>query len=277
MVEGVHFRLEWTTPEALGARALTVNLSDIAAMGGTPVACVVNLAIRPGLGGRFFDRLYAGLASGAKAAKTDIAGGNITQASEFAITITVIGEIPNGALRRDTAQAGDEIYVTETLGDAAAGLRILTGELKARGAARVFLTNRYLNPAARLTAGQRLARMRPHPAAIDISDGLLQDLGHILKRSGVGAEVELAEIPLAEAYRKTVGDDPGLALAGGDDYELLFCLRSGYSNESLSRRLGLPVSRIGRIVRGRQLTLIGAGGTRRAADAVSGWNQLRPR
>jgi thiamine-monophosphate kinase len=273
----VHFQLEWTTPEALGARSLTVNLSDIAAMGGRPVACVVNLAIRPGIGGRFFDRLYDGLARTARLAKTDIVGGNITRASEFAITITVMGEVPDGALRRDTAQAGDEIYVTETLGDAAAGLRILTGELKARGAARIFLTNRYLNPAARLAAGQRLARMRPRPAAIDISDGLLQDLGHILKRSGVGAEIELAELPLAESYRKTVGDDPALALSGGDDYELLFCLRQGHSKEWLSRKIGLPVSRIGRIVRERQLTLIGAGGQRRAAVGSSGWNQLRTR
>ena len=275
MIEGVHFRLPWTTPEALGARALTVNLSDIAAMGGTPKACVVNLAIRPGLDARFFDRLYTGLAREAEAAKTDIVGGNITRASELAITITVMGEVPNGAMRRDTARAGDEIYVTGTLGDAAAGLRILNGELKARGKLRTFLVDRYLSPTARLEAGRHLARIRPLPSAIDISDGLLQDLGHVLKRSGVGAEIETAAIPLSEAYRAIVGDDPVLALGGGDDYELLFCLRPGQSLKSLSRRLGLPVSRIGQIVKGHQVKLVGSDGTSRPADGIAGWNQLR--
>jgi thiamine-monophosphate kinase len=275
MVEGVHFRLEWTTPEALGARALTVNLSDIAAMGGTPKGCVVNLAIRPGLGARFFDRLYTGLAREAAAAKTDIVGGNITRASELAITITVMGEVPDGATRRDTARAGDEIYVTGTLGDAAAGLRILSGELKARGKQRTFLVGRYLSPSARLEAGRQLARLRPLPATIDISDGLLQDLGHVLERSGVGAEIETAAIPLSDAYRTIVGDDPRLALGGGDDYELLFCLHPGLSIKALSRRLGLPVSRIGRIVRGHQVRLLGRDGTSRPADGIAGWNQLR--
>lgn len=275
MVEGVHFRVEWTTPEALGARALAVNLSDIAAMGGTPAACVVNLAIRPRLGVRFFDRLYAGMAKEAAAAKTDIVGGNITRASELAITITVMGEVPNGAMRRDSARAGDEIYVTGTVGDAAAGLRIMQGAIKARGKARTYLVNRYLSPSARLEAGRRLARMRPIPSAIDISDGLMQDLGHVLERSGVGAEIEVEAIPRSEAYRAVAGDDPALALSGGDDYELLFCLRRRESEAALSRRLGVAVSRIGRIVGRRQLTLIGADGTRQPYSGVAGWNQLR--
>lgn len=275
MVEGVHFKIEWTTPEALGARALAVNLSDIAAMGGTPAACVVNLAIRPRLGVRFFDQLYAGLAKEAAAAKTDIAGGNITRASELAITITVMGEVPDGAMRRDSARAGDEIYVTGTVGDAAVGLRIMQGEIKARGKQRAHLVSRYVSPSARLEAGRRLARLRPLPTAIDISDGLLQDLGHILERSGVGAEVELDAVPRSEAYRVVIGDDPALALGGGDDYELLFCLRRGGSAAVLSRRLGVAVSRIGRIVGGRQITLIGTDGSRRLSSGVAGWNQLR--
>ena len=275
MVEGVHFRVEWTTPEALGARALAVNLSDIAAMGGTPTVCVVNLAIRPGLGVRFFDRLYAGLAKAAVAAKTDVVGGNITRASELAITITVIGEMPGGAMRRDSARAGDEVYVTGTVGDAAAGLRILQSEIKARGKARDYLVNRYLSPSARIEQGLRLRRIRPLPAAIDISDGLLQDLGHILQRSGVGAEVELDAVPRSEAYRSVIGDDPALAIGGGDDYELLFCMRPGASMAALSRRLGVVVSRIGRMVSGGQITLIGADGMRRRFNGVGGWNQLK--
>jgi thiamine-monophosphate kinase len=275
MVEGVHFRIEWTTPEALGARALAVNLSDIAAMGGTPTACVVNLAIRPGLRARFFDRFYDGLLREAAASKTDVVGGNITRANELAATITVIGQVPNGVLLRDTAQVGDEIYVTGTLGDAGAGLRILQGAIKARGKARNYLLNRYLSPSPRLDAGQRLARLRPLAAAIDVSDGLLQDLGHILQRSRVGAEIDVDAVPRSEALRSVIGDNPALALGAGDDYELLFCLRRGKSLTELNRRLGVPISRIGRIVSGRRVTLVGPDGARRPFTGVAGWNQLR--
>jgi len=275
MVEGVHFRLEWTTPEALGARALTVNLSDIAAMGGVPTACLVNLAIRPGLDTRFFERLYDGLIGEAAAAKTAVVGGNITRARDLTITITVLGETPDGALRRDAARAGDDLFVTGSIGDAAAGLRVLSGELAARGTARKFLVNRFLCPTARVKAGRRLARIRPRPAAIDVSDGLLQDLGHLLERSGVGAEVELGAIPLSEAYRTIAGNDPLPAITGGDDYELLFSARPGHSAAALTRRLGAPVSHIGRIVHGRHAILIGTDGSRRPVTGIAGWDQLR--
>ncbi len=275
MVEGVHFRLAWGSPEALGARALTVNLSDVAAMGGRPTACVVNLAIRPGLDARFFDRLYAGLERAAEAARVDIVGGNVTRAEALAITIALVGEARGGVTLRDAARPGDYLYVTGTLGDAALGWRILDGRIKARGAVRRYLIDRFLNPVARLAAGALLARFRPAPAAIDISDGLWQDLGHILERSGVGAEVDAASLPLSPAYRAVAGDDLALALGGGEDYELLFALRAEKSPAELGRRLGVAVSRIGRIVRGRRARLVGADG--RAAPAVAGYDQLRER
>lgn len=275
LVEGVHFRLDWGSAEALGARALTVNLSDIAAMGGRPVACVVNLAIRPGLDARFFDRLYAGLARAAEAAGVDIVGGNVTRAAALSITITLVGEARGGVMLRGAARPGDHLYVTGTLGDAALGWRILDGKIKARGAARRFLIDRFLNPVARVAAGMRLARIRPAPAAIDLSDGLWQDLGHLLERSGVGAEIAAAAIPLSPAYRAVAGDDRTLAIGGGEDYELLFALRATKSSAELSRRLGVAVSRIGRIVRGRGARLIGANGT--GTPALAGWDQLKER
>jgi thiamine-monophosphate kinase len=151
----------------------------------------------------------------------------------------------------------------------------LKGVIKVRGKAWAYLVNRYLSPSARLEAGRRLARVRPRPAAIDLSDGLIQDLGHILERSGVGAEVEVDAIPQSEAYRTVIGEEPALALGGGDDYELLFCVRRGESAAVLSRRLGVAVSRIGRIVTGRQVTLIGPDGVRRLSNGIGGWNQLR--
>jgi thiamine-monophosphate kinase len=276
MVEGVHFKLGWSTPQTLGARALAVNLSDIAAMGGAPTACVVNLTIREGLDAVFFDHLYIGLRKAAAAARVDIVGGNITRADQLAITITLLGEVHGKALRRDAARPGDAIYVTGTLGDAALGWRILDGKLRARGAARGFLAERFLNPTARLAAGLKLGRMHPAPAAIDVSDGLWQDLGHILERSRVGAEVDPDAIPRSPAYRTVMGDDLDFALGGGDDYELLFCMRPRLSDGALARRLGVAVHRIGRIVRGTHAILLpGQRGSRESAPRLAGWDQLR--
>ena len=270
LVEGVHFRLSWGTPEALGARSLAVNLSDIAAMGGKPVACVVNLGVRDGLDARFFDRLYAGLRREASDAGVDIVGGNITRSRELAITIALLGDAPARVLRRDAARAGDEIFVTGTVGDAAAGWRILAGDLLTSARARRYLAGRFLKPTARLSAGQALAKLNPAPAAIDISDGLLQDLGHILERSGVGAEIDAAAVPVSDEYRAVMGSDLSLALGGGEDYELLFCLRPGHSERELTRRLGMAVHRVGEIVRGRTAKVKGG-----RAPAVAGWDQLR--
>jgi len=279
MVEGVHFKLAWGTPEALGARALTVNLSDIAAMGGKPTVCVVNLAVRDGLGLRFFDRMYQGLRKAAARAEVEVVGGNVTRAGALAITIALLGEVRGAALRRDSARPGDTIYVTGTLGDAATGLRILSGRLRATAAARKFLVNRFLQPAARLKAGLRLAQIKPAPAAIDLSDGLWQDLGHILERSGAGAEIDSGALPLSAAYRATVGDDPALALGGGEDYELLFCLRRAVAAPVLTRRLGVRVSRIGRITSSGAAVLVDARGAALGLGTTPllGWDQLRSR
>jgi thiamine-monophosphate kinase len=275
MVEGVHFKLEWIKPAQLGMRSLEVNLSDIAAMGGRPRACVINLGIRQGLNATFFDRLYRGLGQAAQAAGVDVVGGNITKSDQLTITIALLGEVAGQPLRRDTAREGDEIFVTGTLGDAALGWRILAGEVEASGAARKFLVSRFIGPQARLDAGQQLSRMRPTPAAIDISDGLLQDLGHILERSGIGAEVDLAAIPRSRSYLEVVQNTLDPALSGGEDYELLFCMPGGHSTEQLSRRLGIAVSRVGRIVnRKRGLRLREPGGRLISPRGPRGWDQL---
>jgi thiamine-monophosphate kinase len=276
MVEGVHFRLSWGTPEMLGARALTVNLSDIAAMGGIPTACVVDLAVRDGVGTAFFDRLYKGLGAAARKSGVEVVGGNITRSDTLAITIALLGTVHGAPLRRDSARPGDTVYVTGTVGDAAAGLRVLSGRLRAQTAPRNFLVGRFLQPSARLAAGRHLSRIRPVPAAIDISDGLMQDLGHILERSGVGAEIEPGALPLSPAYRAALGADPELALSGGEDYELLFCLRRPVGTAVLTRRLGIPVSRIGRITSTRKAVITdGRGAKRIVAPRSGGWDQLR--
>lgn len=275
MVEGVHFELGWLSPQQLGERALAVNLSDIAAMGGIPRTCLVNLGIRKDLGAPFFDRLYQGLGRAARAAGVDVVGGNITRSEQLTVTIALLGEVAGEALRRDTACRGDDIFVTGTLGDSALGWRIMAGEFQARGAARKYLVERFVAPQARLAAGRKLARMRPAPAAIDISDGVLADLGHIMERSRVGAEVDLAAIPRSGHYLAVAGDRTDLALSGGEDYELLFCLRPGHSAQVLTRRLGVAVHRIGRIVDRRYgLRLRQADGRLVPASGKRGWDQL---
>jgi thiamine-monophosphate kinase len=247
-------------------------------MGGRPTACVVNLGVREGVTSRTLEQIYAGLRDAAREASTDIVGGNITRARELSITIALLGEAGRGMMRRDAARPGDEIFVTGTLGDAALGWRILAGKLKLSGdakkkrAAKKYVVERFLRPKARLDAGQRLAALRPAPAAIDVSDGLMQDLGHILERSGVGAEIDASRIPISPAYRTLMGDDLMHALTGGEDYELIFCVKPGHNESALSRRLRVEVRRIGRIVRGKRLKVIGAD-----APIVAGWDQLRTR
>ena len=278
LVENVHFDLRWGTPRQLGWRSLAVNLSDIAAMGGRPTACVVNLAVRDGISARTLDRIYDGLRDAARETGTDIVGGNITRARQLSITIALLGEVVRGVMRRDAARPGDEIFVTGTLGDAALGWRILAGKLKERAgaskdrAARNHVVERFLRPNARLYQGHKLAALRPAPAAIDVSDGLMQDLEHILDRSGVGAEVDASRVPVSTAYRALMGADLRHALTGGEDYELIFCVSPGRTESELSRRLRIRVTRIGTVVRRRGLKLTGY-----RAPNVAGWDQLRSR
>jgi len=277
MVEGRHFKIGWGAPEQIGARAMLVNLSDIAAMGARPSHCVVNLAVRRGLSTSFIERLYDGLKRTARDASMDLVGGNVTGADNLAITVTVVGELRGPALRRDQARVNDEIFVTGTFGDAALGWRILEGTLTvANHRSRSWLVSRCLQPSPRISAGQVLARLKPTPAAIDVSDGLAQDLGHILERSKLGAEVEVDSIPLSPAYRSIAGDDRALALTGGEDYELIFTIRPGFDEAALSKRLGVSVGRIGRIVARRGLRILREGKPARRAQArLRGWDQLR--
>lgn len=210
---GVHFPLD-TAPADVGWKALAVNLSDLAAMAAQPAWCTLSLSL-PTDDADWLDAFLDGFL--ALAAQHDVAlvGGDTTR-GPLSICVTVHGLVPEAqALRRDGARAGDEIWVTGTLGDAAAGLA-------AAGSGNAFLRQRLDRPTPRVAAGLAL-RGLAH-AAIDVSDGLLADLGHVLQASGVGARVRCEALPTSPGLAASVTDAARwpLQLAGGDDYELCF-------------------------------------------------------
>lgn len=224
LVAGVHFPVD-TPAEAVGYKSLAVNLSDLAAMGATPAWATLALTL-PEADEAWVEDFSAGFHRLASRFAVDLVGGDTTR-GPLSVTVQVMGLVPRGqALRRAGARVGEGIYVTGTLGDAALGLRHWA-ERGQGDAHRDRLVERLTHPDPRIEAG--LALRGQARCAIDISDGLLADLGHVLEASGVGATLQLSEVPLSEAFRAVCGDTPdwSLALAGGDDYELLFTLPEG--------------------------------------------------
>jgi thiamine-monophosphate kinase len=245
LVEGVHFRWETQTPRAIGGKALAVNLSDLAAMGARPLGCIAALAAPPDLALSRVDGCLRGLLAVAVASGCPLVGGNVARARETSWTLTAIGAVARGrALRRGRARAGDRIFVTGSLGGPA--LALARAE---RGLARIRRP-----PTARLEAGRALARMRGRVSCIDISDGFVSDLGHLLEGTGLGAEIEAERLPRPRGFARSCAElhlDPArLAATGGEDYELLFTLAPGAPKaEALTRRLGVPVTEVGRVTR----------------------------
>ncbi|MGQ9498235.1 MAG: thiamine-phosphate kinase [Desulfotomaculales bacterium] len=253
LVEDVHFSLAYTGYDDLGYRALAVNVSDIAAMGGRPTAAVVGLGLPPGTEVDDVRALYGGLREAAGTYGVSLVGGD-TVASPRALTVSValLGEVePGRALLRSHARPGDIICVTGELGAAAAGLAVLQKRLSCPPEVAAPLTRAHLRPAARVGAGRVLAASHGVGAVIDLSDGLVTDLGHICRAGGVGCAVEVAKVPVAPAARDlaaVTGEDPlTWALAGGEDYELLFTVRARAADEVAARleAVGEKVNRIG--------------------------------
>jgi thiamine-monophosphate kinase len=212
-VEDVHFRRLWHPPHSAGHRCLARGLSDIAAMGGQPVACFLSLGLPFRLAQRWVDSFLQGVEQLARRFKIQLAGGDISSAPKITADIVVAGQVPRGkAVLRSGACPGDRIYVTGELGGSAAVLkRLFAGER-----IRTARSNRHFYPEPRVDVGHRLLRNGLATAMIDISDGLSVDLGHICRESGVAARIEASEVPVARTA------DLKLALHGGEDYELLF-------------------------------------------------------
>lgn len=249
LVEGVHFRIEREGPRRIGRRALAVNLSDLAAMGAVPVGCLLSLCAPAELPVSIFDGFVAGFADEAERFACPLVGGNLARAERCSLSVTVIGRVDRGrALLRKGLAEGDLLFVTGVLGQAALARLV---------ADRRHTPLRHV-PEPRLEAGRRLARMRGVKACIDLSDGLASDLGQLLRPAGLGAEIDPDALPSARGFTRAcsrMGIDPlGLQATGGEDYELLFALspgRAAADPRALARRLGVRVSRIGRVVAGR--------------------------
>ena len=250
LVSGQHFFSD-TDPEALGHKALAVNLSDLAAMGARPRWATLALAL-PEIDEVWLSAFARGLYALADAHGVELIGGDTTR-GPLNICITVLGEFePGQALRRDAAQPGDDIWVSGELGGAALALRHLRGELDLGEHAAPCL-GRLQRPQPRVELGLRLSGLAH--AAIDLSDGLLADLGHILERSGVGAVIDQASIPVAGAFADFPPYFEACALAGGDDYELCFTATPECADALRQAALecGVAVTRIGRITEGPDL------------------------
>lgn len=221
LVDGVHFP-HGAPPTSIGHRALAVNLSDLAAMGARPCYFLLNLAV-PVVDEAWLEGFSRGLWALADPLALDLIGGD-TVRGPLSVTITAIGELPaNGGLRRDGAHVGDHIYVTGYVGDAALGFYARSGRITLPEALRVGVCERLNRPVPRVAEGLALQGLAS--AAIDISDGLVADLHHVLVASGVGADINLRRLPLSAAYDHCfpmLGFDP--ALTFGDDYELCFTL-----------------------------------------------------
>ncbi len=253
LIEEVHFRRATHPASAVGWKALARGLSDIAAMGGEPRLCLLSLALAPWTTRRWVEGFFRGFRSLARAAGVKLVGGDLARADRLACDIVVLGTVPRGeALRRDGARPGDEIYVSGRLGGSALGL----------AAGRGPAWRRHLKPEPRLALGRFLRRRLGATAAMDLSDGLSLDLHRLCLASGAAAELE-GGLPVFP------GATLDQALHGGEDYELLFTVPAG---ARVPRRwAGLPLTRIGRIIRGRAGSVVLAGEPLKAL----GWDHFR--
>jgi thiamine-monophosphate kinase len=269
-LEGIHFRRDWHSPEVVGHRCLTRGLSDIAAMGGTPLAVFLSLALPVKTPQRWVDRFLDGLLALARAVKVPLAGGDTAQSPIGVLAdIQVLGSIPRGkAILRSGARAGDLLYVT---GDLGAGAAALDRMLQSGRKVRETDYPRHFHPTARLEVGTYLRKNELASSMIDLSDGLSTDLSHLCEESHVGAELEAEAVPRSHIGKTRRIVDLRFALHGGDDYELLFTARPG--KKIPTRVMGVPVTRIGKMTRRQGMTLLEDGRTSRLSP--QGWEHFR--
>jgi thiamine-monophosphate kinase len=281
LIEGTHFALPQIPWRDLGWNALTVNVSDIAAMGGVPEQALLTLALPPETEVADVDELVAGMLAAGSEYGTAIVGGDIVGCDKTMVTVTLIGRAlvdDRGQpllMTRSGALVGDAIAVTGYLGDSAAGLRILLRESAGSAEAADYLKRAHLHHRPPLAIGQVAAREGVR-AAIDVSDGLLQDLGHVCQASGLGAIVRAQRIPISPSLRQAFPQDAlALACGGGEDYQLLLAAPPEVV-ERVRGKADVPIAVIGEMVADRQqrVRLLDEDG-RELALPRAGWDHLR--
>jgi len=252
LVDGVHFDRAFVPPDAIGHRALAVNLSDLASMGAAPRLALLSMALPASLPLDEFDGIVSGFAALAAQHRLHLVGGNLTRTpGPLTLDVTVVGTVKRRqALTRSGACAGDEVYVSGTIGTAAAGLAAL---VKSQVAGRESQVERYLRPAPRVRLGTLLARNRAATACIDLSDGLADGAHRIAHDSGVGMTLDADAIP--------TDGDAQTAIAGSDDYELLFTVRPRTRNRlrTVARHSDVTITRIGVCTEPRDVVLLRGG------------------
>ncbi|MCC6718539.1 MAG: thiamine-phosphate kinase [Acetobacteraceae bacterium] len=275
MVAGVHF-LPDDPPDLIARKLLRTNLSDLAAMGAAPLGYLLTVSVRRDTPEAWFAGFAAGLAADQAEYGLALLGGDTTSTpGPASLSLTILGSAVSGtALRRTGARPGDEVWVSGTIGDGALGLLAATGQLDD---ATGFLAGRYRLPQPRVALGLRLAGIAT--AAMDVSDGLVQDLGHLCRGGGVSAVIEAALVPLSPAAAAAVAAAPGLlerCLCGGDDYELLLAVPAARAAalRAAAAACGVAVTRIGRFAAGAsEVTVHGPDGAALPL-ASGGWSHF---
>ena len=280
LIEKVHFDLRWVSFYELGYKTLAVNLSDIAAMGGTPDYLVLSLGLPVDFKVKNIEEFYRGIGKLATQSGVCLVGGDTSRSERLFISAFLVGHTSRGPVTRGGAKVGDELYVTGTLGDSSLGLDFLKRPKQGKrvGKEVSYLTSRHLLPTARLKAGSVLAKERIAKAMIDISDGLVQDLGHLCRASGIGAVIWQEALPLSRPYERLAGLNRGLySLTGGEDYELLFSLRARDRGrlEKVRKSLGVPITRIGKCVPSRKGITVTNGEGKAIALSQMGYDHFK--
>ena len=271
-LEGIHFRRNWHPPQSVGHRCLTRGLSDIAAMGGEPVAAFLSLALPGTTPQSWVNAFFRRLLRLAKQHHVVLAGGDTAESPNGVLAdIVVLGTVPRGqAILRSGARPGDRIFVSGTLGGSAAAFGKLRTQPRTKADEHHF--GRHFYPEPRVRLGRILRERKIATAMIDTSDGLSTDLTHICDESGVGAEIDAGRIPCARVGQPPRSVDLDLALHGGEDYELLFTVSA---RVSVPRSLaGVGLTEIGRITSGRKIILRMMDGTSQALKP-RGWEHFR--
>lgn len=260
LVEGVHFDRASISPRDLGAKAIVVNVSDVAAMAGSPRYALASIGIPSDVGASWVVELYGGMLAACEEYALTLVGGDTNRADQAVLALAVVGEVaPGRAVTRSGARPGDLVVVTGSLGAAAGGFALSRAHPTrvAKALAEPWgreLLDALARPVARVGEGQTLAQAGA-TAMIDLSDGLAKDLSRLCRESGVGARVELPRVPVAEPLRRgapLLGVDPlDLALSGGEDYELLATIdltHVGRAREELDERFGVTLTEVGVII-----------------------------